>query len=249
VTAPSGAFAGFSPAAFRFFRGLQRHNDPNWFKPRKPVYDAEIAAPFRELILALSRALEAAGIPLVGEPDRGIFRIYRDVRFSPDKRLYKTHAAAVLTRSGGKKDPGLLYVHLEPGQSMAGVGFWHPQPDLLAKLRRAIVGDPDGFFATIGRLEKRGHKVTSDERLSRIPRGFEAAKGSPIADCLCWKTFITEFGLTDAEMQSPKLVDRIVDFAAATTPLLEWGWAAADEDLPPPLVLKMPTRPLPKPDF
>ena len=245
----TGGFAGFSPAAFAFFRGLARHNDPNWFKPRKSVYDTEVLAPFREMILALGRALEMAGIPLIGDPDRGIFRIYRDVRFSADKRLYKTHAGAVLTRLGGKKDPGLLYVHVEPGECMAAVGFWHPEPDLLTKLRWAIIDDPDGFIEMIGRLEKRGYNVTTDAQLSRIPRGFEASKDSPVADYLCWKTFITEVQLTDAEMQSPDVVDRIVDFAAATRPLLEWGWAAADENLPPPLTLKMPTRPLPKPDF
>jgi uncharacterized protein (TIGR02453 family) len=249
MTPPVPAFSGFRPAAFAFFRGLAKHNDPNWFKPRKAVYEAEVLTPFRELVLALSGALQAAGIPLVGDPDRGIFRIYRDVRFSPDKRLYKTHAAAVFTRSGGKKDPGLLYVHLEPGESMAGVGFWRPEPDLLARLRHAIVDDLNEFLGMIGGLEKCGYKVTTDAWLSRVPRGFEAMKDSPVADYLCWKTFITEISLTDAEMQSPELVGRIVDFAAATLPLLEWGWAAAEEDLPPPLVLNIPARPLPKPDF
>jgi hypothetical protein len=32
-------------------------------------------------------------------------------------------------------------------------------------------------------------------------------------------------------------------------PLLEWGWAAADDEMPPPLPIRKPTRPLPKPDF
>lgn len=249
MTAPAPAFSGFRPAAFSFFRGLAKHNDPAWFKPRKAVYEAEVLARVREFVLALTGALQAAGIPLVGDPGRGIFRIYRDVRFSPDKRLYKTHAAAVLTRSGGKKDPGLLYVHLEPGGSMAGLGFWQPEPDLLTRLRRAIVDDPDEFLGVIGSLEKRGYKVTADAQLSRVPRGFEAMKDSPVGDYLCWKTFITEIALSDAEMQSPGVVGRIVDFAAATLPLLEWGWAAAEEDLPPPLVLNIPARPLPKPDF
>src|SRR5947209_4603735 len=96
MTAPAPAFPGFRPAAFSFFRGLAKHNDPAWFKPRKAVYEAEVLAPVREFVLALTAALQAAAIPLVGDPDRGIFRIYRDVRFSPDKRLYKNHAAAVL---------------------------------------------------------------------------------------------------------------------------------------------------------
>src|SRR5580700_1229749 len=152
-------FAGFRPTAFSFFRGLAKHNDPNWFKPRKAVYETEVLAPFRELIAALSQKLEIAGIPLVGDPDRGIFRIYRDVRFSANKQLYKTHQGAVLTRSGGKGDPGLLYVHLEPGESMAGVGFWHPEPELLTRLRRSVVDDPDGFLDMVGRLERLGYKV------------------------------------------------------------------------------------------
>src|ERR1700689_1040381 len=95
-------FAGFRPAAFGFFRGLAKHNDPLWFKPRKAIYDTEVLVPLRALLVALGAALEAAGVPLVGDPGRSIFRIYRDVRFSASKQLYKTHAGAVLTRSGGK---------------------------------------------------------------------------------------------------------------------------------------------------
>ena len=43
-----------------------------------------------------------------------------------------------------------------------------------------------------------------------------------------------------AEITNGVANERILYFAAATRPLLEWGWAAADEDLPPPLLLKMP---------
>ena len=245
----SVAFPGFRPAAFRFFKGLSAHNDPVWFKPRKAVYDAEVLMPLRRLVVAVGAALEDAGLKLVGDPQRGIFRIYRDVRFSADKRLYKTHAGAVLTRSGMKRDPGLLYLHLEPGESMVAAGFWRPEPLLLTRLRRAILDDPVGFLAIDGRLAASGHPIASDERLSRPPRGFEAAKGSPVADYLCWKTYIVDVALSDAEMQSPDLVDRVVDIALATRPLLDWGWAAEADDIPPPLALNLPTRPLPKPDF
>ena len=54
--------------------------------------------------------------------------------------------------------------------------------------------------------------------------------------------------LSDKDMQSPAVVDRIVDFARLARPLLEWGWEAAEDDMPP-LVLPMPARPLPAPDF
>jgi uncharacterized protein (TIGR02453 family) len=243
-------FTGFRPAACDFFRGLVANNDPLWFKPRKAVYDSEILAPFRALLTALSAAFAVLGVPLVGDPARGIFRLYRDVRFSANKQLYKTHQGAVLTRSGGKGDPGLLYVHFQPGASMVGAGFWHPEAALLTRLRRAVVDDPDGFLAMTAQLTGRGYSVSCEnERLTRVPRGFEAAKGTPIADYLCWKNFLVDTAFSDAEMQSPDLVGRIVAFALAARPLLDWGWAAEADDIPPPLALKMPSRPLPAPDF
>src|SRR6516162_4652774 len=182
----STTFTGFKPAAFSFFRGLAKHNDPLWFKPRKAIYNDEVLGPFRALITALGAALEAVGIPLVGDPDRGIFRIYRDVRFSANKQLYKIHQGGVLTRSGGKGDPGLLYVHLEPGASIIGAGFWHPEPPLLNRLRRAVADNPDEFLAMAEQLRARGCPVSCEsERLTRLPRGFETARGGPAADYVC----------------------------------------------------------------
>ena len=64
----NGPFFGFRPAAFGFFRGLARHNDPLWFKPRKAVYDSEVLTPLRALLLALSErfagsAFRSSAIP------------------------------------------------------------------------------------------------------------------------------------------------------------------------------------------
>ena len=248
MTTVTQGFSGFRPAAFAFFDGLRVNNDPAWFKPRKPVYEAEVLAPFRALVAALGAALQREGLPLAGDPRRGIFRIYRDVRFSRDKKLYKTHAGAVLTRSGARRDPGVLYIHVAPGESMAGAGFWHPEPAFLAKMRRAILGDPDGFAAMAAQLAEAGCPIASDTRLTRPPRGFEAAKGTPVADYVCWKSFTAHKALADAEMESPAVIDRILGFARTVMPLLEWGWEALADDAPP-LAIRAPARPLPKPDF
>lgn len=241
-------FDGFPPAAFTFFDGLREHNDPLWFKPRKAVYETAVVAPFRALLTALSAALDVAGVPLHADPRRSIFRIYRDVRFSPDKRLYKTHAGAVLTRSGGRGDPGVLYLHVEPGGSMVGAGFWHPDPSRLARLRRAVLAEPGRFVEMADRLAAAGHPLGSDSRLTRLPRGFEAARDTPVADFVCWKSFTAHAPLSDAEVQSPALVEQIVALAQALLPLLEWGWAALDDE-PTTVPIRTPARPLPNPDF
>jgi uncharacterized protein (TIGR02453 family) len=242
-------FAGFQPAAFAFFSELRDNNDPAWFKPRKAVYEAEVVGPFRDLIAVVGAALHEAGLPLVGDPIHGIFRIYRDVRFSPDKRLYKTHAGAVLTRSGRKRDPGLLYLHVAPAESMVAAGFWHPEPGLLARLRRAILDDPEAFLAVADGLAAAGSPVSSDERLSRPPRGFEAVKGTKVAEYVGWKSFTAHASLSDAEMQSSALVDRILDFARTALPLLEWGWAVVDGETATTVPIRALARPLAKPDF
>jgi uncharacterized protein (DUF2461 family) len=100
----------------------------------------------------------------------------------------------------------------------------------------------DGFAAA-------GHPLRSDVQASRLPRGFEALKGSPAAEFVLFKSFTAGAPLTDAEMKSAAAVDRIVAFTRTALPLLEWGWDALDDDRPPPIVIPHPARPLPSPDF
>ena len=187
-------------------------------------------------------------MPLVGDPGHGIFRIYRDVRFSPDKRLYKTHAGAVLTRSGGKRDPGLLYLHVAPGKSMVAAGFWHPEPDLLTRLRRAVLDDPDGFLAIARGLEAAGYPMSSAERLSRPPRGFEAAKGTAVAEYV--RLEIVHSPCRPERCRDAIAgVDQRILIAHTAMPLLEWGWATADDEGPASVPIRALVRPLAKPDF
>jgi uncharacterized protein (DUF2461 family) len=70
MTAAAPGFAGFRPAAFDFLNDLRDNNDPAWFKPRKALYEAEVLAPFRDLIVAVGETLGQAGLPLVGDPRR-----------------------------------------------------------------------------------------------------------------------------------------------------------------------------------
>jgi uncharacterized protein (DUF2461 family) len=132
---------------------------------------------------------------------------------------------------------------------MVAAGFWHPDPALLARLRRAVLADPEGFLTIVERLCTAGCPLSTDDKLGRPPRGFEAAKGTAVAEYVGWKSFTAHRMLSDVEMQSPELVDRIADFACTVLPFLEWGWAAADDETPPPLPIRKPARPLPKPDF
>jgi len=112
MTRPS--FPGFATADLAFLTGLAAHNDREWFTANRAVYDERLKPALAALIEALNTAFAARDLPLAGDPKKSVFRIHRDVRFSKDKRPYKTHVSATLTRDGQKLSPGLLYVHIEP---------------------------------------------------------------------------------------------------------------------------------------
>lgn len=107
-------FTGFQSIDLAFLTELARNNDRDWFTGNRATYDKALKPQLEALIVALSEALAARDIPLAGDAKRSVFRIHRDTRFSKDKRPYKTHVSATLTRDGQKLSPGLLYVHIEP---------------------------------------------------------------------------------------------------------------------------------------
>jgi uncharacterized protein (DUF2461 family) len=107
-------FPGFAAADLAFLTGLAAHNDREWFTANRAVYDERLKPTLATLIDALNGAFAARDLPLAGDPKKSVFRIHRDVRFSKDKRPYKTHVSATLTRDGMKLSPGLVYVHIEP---------------------------------------------------------------------------------------------------------------------------------------
>ena len=74
--------AHFTPEALKFLRGLARHNDRDWFDPRKPIYEREIKAPMLALIDELNHALAEFAPDHVRPPHKAMMRIYRDTRFA-----------------------------------------------------------------------------------------------------------------------------------------------------------------------
>jgi uncharacterized protein (TIGR02453 family) len=176
----------------------------------------------------LSAAFAKKRVPLKADGKRSIFRLNRDIRFSKDKSPYKTHAGAVMTRSGGKNDPGVLYVHVSPEGCFAAAGFHMPEPETLKKMREAIKAKPARFKAVFAALDKTGLKFSEYDQLTRVPRGFEEFKDGPLEEAFRMKSFIVEEPVADAVVGSPKLADTLVAFTDRALPLLKFGWAALE---------------------
>ncbi len=220
-------FPGFRPEALQFLRDLREHNDREWFKPRKATYDDELLWPARCLVADVAGEAARTGLPLSADPAKGIFRIYRDTRFSKNKAPYKTHVGLVWARPGHKGgDQGALYAHIEPDGCFLGAGFWAPEPAQLRRFRERIAGDPAGWLATVAEVEGAGLALGGRESLKRMPRGYEDLARSDVAEALRWKGAVATQAVAEAEVMRPEFAHRVAAFGRAALPLLEWGWAA-----------------------
>ena len=226
------AFSGFRPEAIQFLADLAMNNDRAWFQPRKAEYERLLKEPMETLVIALAERFEERGLPLLADPKRSPFRIYRDTRFSRDKSPYKTHLAANFPwlgdggGAGERADDQLHgsggYFNFEPGEMYIGGGMWMPEKSRLEAFRNAVVNDQDrvrraledpAFVAWFGGAH-------SHEALKRVPPGYPP--DHPMADVLRWKDVVFGRRLADEEVWSADLPDRLVEGYAAAVPVFRF---------------------------
>jgi uncharacterized protein (TIGR02453 family) len=214
-------FLGFPPEALQFFRGLARNNNREWFLPRKPLFEEKVKQPMRQLVDALNIALHDFAPEYETDPDKAIFRIYRDVRFSKDKKPYKEQIAATFRRRGAPHHQGGYYFAISHKSVAIGGGVYMPEPELLLAIRQHIAERHDEFRRLLAARDLR--KLLGNleaQQLFRVPRGFPA--DHPAADLLRYKYYILYKELPPSLVTSPKLYKAIVDRFRVMTPFLQF---------------------------
>lgn len=161
----------FGTELFEFLQELTENNNREWFQANKQRYDAEVKAPFLRFIQAFGPRLHTFAPCFVADPrpvGGSMFRIHRDLRFSKDKRPYKTAAAAHFYHERHKDvhAPG-FYLSLEPGEVFVGAGSWRPDAAALARIRDAIVAEPDAWTSAISSPSFRARFEVWGETLRR----------------------------------------------------------------------------------
>jgi uncharacterized protein (TIGR02453 family) len=183
------AFPGFPEDALTFFRGLERNNRREWFQPRKPFFDERVRGPMLELVAALNSDMQRFAPLHVTEPESAIYRIYRDTRFSKDKKPYRTHIAAYFPRRGMDRHTASgYYFGVSHKEVAVGGGLYMPTPEILLAVRNRIAARHAEFRKIV--QSKALRKLAGElqgEQLSRVPKGFAA--DDPAADLLRYKQF------------------------------------------------------------
>ena len=227
------AFQGFTADGFTFLRELRRLQEMGdfdgareYYAQNKSLYEGEIKIPLGIFVEELSALLQAEGLPLKGSHSSSLFRINRDIRFSSDKSPYKTHAGAVLSPTGSKKEQGVLYIHIDPGGCLMAAGFYRPEPDQLGKLREHVRDNPKKYRKMIEELASHGLSLDTEDTLKRLPRGFEGVTPPDLAAAVKLKGYTVSRDLKIGNVLNAGLVKRLEDFAHDVMPLLEFGWEA-----------------------
>ncbi|WP_169077426.1 DUF2461 domain-containing protein [Microcella alkalica] len=218
ATTDATPFSGLDPDAFAFYAELEQHQNREWWLANKRRYDERVKAPVERLVDALGGEFG----PLK------IFRPYKDVRFSADKRPYKDHLGLVSADQSGPA----FYLQLSHHGLMLAGGLYQPTREQLARFREIcddnrLVGDLE---ATLEEAADHGLQIMTTDALATAPRGFRA--DHPKIALLRLKRLAVAAEHAPAEwMTAPECLDRV---RAGWRAVREWNdWLV--ENLPAPV--------------
>jgi uncharacterized protein (TIGR02453 family) len=215
-------FAGFPEDGFKFLKSLKRNNRREWFQARKEIYQEQVRAPMAQLVDALNRQLASFAPAYINPPEKAIYRVYRDTRFSNDKTPYKTHIAAIFPHRGMEKHVGGgLYISVSPWEVEVAGGVYMPGPEQLNLIRYYLAGHAEEFrkIASNRSLVRLLGPVIG-EQLARVPKGFE--KNHPAADLVRYKQIYVDATLDPALALDSKLLPELAARFKAMLPLVEF---------------------------
>jgi uncharacterized protein (TIGR02453 family) len=199
----------FSPRFFEFFEELERNNNRDWFLKNKSRYENEVREPMLAFIAAFAPQLKKISACYVADPrpsGGSMMRIYRNLRFSRDKTPYKTNAAAAFGhRDAGHFEAPSFYLSLSAAEGFAGVGIWHPQADVVRKIRDAIVTRSPTW-----------KKAIEDRKFrARDP-------AHPLIEDLKRKDFIGATDFTRKEVCSDQFLNQFTSACVAAAPFMKF---------------------------
>lgn len=196
----------FSEQTLKFLLTLKHNNNREWFRAHKNAYETRVRQPMLAVIERLSTDFPRLAPELSVSP-RSMYRIYRDIRFSPDKTPYKTHvAAAFFHRALPKSESAVLYFHLAPDQLWIGGGLYAPQAPQRQLIREHIADNFTNFKRLVGSPAFQRIGGITGTMLRRVPHGFP--RDHEAAEYLKLKQYLA------GEALNPKL---------ATSPRFYWA--------------------------
>lgn len=223
-----------------FLDGLRQNNHKDWFAQNRNLYENYRA----ELISAADKILRTLKIhdPQLAntKPTQCLFRINRDIRFSPDKRPYKTHVSLGFAPDGRKGDLAGYYVHFDLEESFAGGGIYMPPAPILKKIRKDIDlywDEFDEILRTPQFVEIYGNLDIEDPWvLTRPPKGYNDR--NPAIKYLKLKSFTATKPLDYTQLTDPNTISLLIELLTPLRDFIHFLNRAISADDEPEVILK-----------
>jgi len=211
-----------------FLSQLKENNNKPWFEAHKAEFE-KAKVEFAAFVAEVLQGVKSFDSKLEGlQAKDGIYRIYRDVRFSPDKTPYKSHFGAYFAE-GGKKSVGPgYYIHIEPSGAFVGGGIYMPEAPVLQKIRQEIDYNGNKLQAILNKpsFKKYFPKLWEEDKLSRPPKGYEADNTN--IELLKLKSFVCTYNLPIEVLLGKEAPQKIVEALRELYTLQEYLREAID---------------------
>jgi uncharacterized protein (TIGR02453 family) len=203
-----------------FLNQIKSNNNRDWFINNRPGY-LKSRENFEVFVQKLiDQIIEFEPIMKGLEVKSCVYRFNRDIRFSNDKSLYKTHFGAFIVR-GGKKNGDKFagyYFHIEPGASIIAGGAYMPPAQWLSAIREKIDSEPDRFLKILNNKEfKKFFGQLSGEKLKKAPKGYPS--DHPHVDFLKFKSYLVVNEVSDDLALSENFFEYVLQAMKAMKPL------------------------------
>jgi uncharacterized protein (TIGR02453 family) len=220
-SAPTTTAPYFRPEALTFLRNLARHNDREWFTPRKAVFEAELKEPMLAVIRKVTDAMVDFAPEHVRPAEKSLFRIYRDTRFSSDKRPYKTHIAAWWSHQGLEKTSGAgYYFHVSAKEVVIAAGAYMPEKEQLAAIRHWLLEHHAELRKVLQTAAlRKAFTEFEGNALTRPPKGFP--KEHPALDLIQCRQWGLSATLPAEAALDPGLAATLIRHFKLATPVVD----------------------------
>lgn len=197
-----------------FLKKLAQNNNRDWFSEHKKAFEQAKEQALNEFQLIYNEFQSTDFL----EPMK-MYRIYRDVRFSKDKTPYKNHFSLFM----GRQKPdyrGGYYLHIEPGNSFAGLGFWEPNKEDLLRIRKEIEQDNELELILNAKELKVTFRTLVGDEVKTAPKGFD--KNHERINLIRKKQFLLTHKFTDQEVLSVDFSKKVVDVFKNGRPFVDY---------------------------
>jgi len=221
-------FQGFGKEMIPFFLDLRFHNDKSFMDANRERYYRAVRDPFYAFIGAMGPGMQQIAEDMEVRPAKCLSRINRDTRFSKDKSPYRDHLW-VSFRQSGRPNDGTPFYWFEAGADHVnwGVGIWGETREIMDAMRRRMAAHPDDFLRILPVLRQRGFALSGQEwKKMKPPEGLPEAL---IPWYLKKQVYAERLGAKMAWLQSPGIVDRVMEDYRALAPLY-WIFRGCVED-------------------